>query len=104
MNPVTSRRVNAIKGVTQELPKASEGKVCPHLMSHLSEPNLVSSVKLQGGKELPDQPWTIVLLDDHNLVQPHLLSDPQSVSKILILGQEFNVHILHGHTLVSMGA
>jgi hypothetical protein len=64
---------------------------------------VILRVKLQGGKELLDQPWTIILFDDHKLVQPHLLSDPQSISKILILGQELNVYILHGAYLGEHG-
>jgi hypothetical protein len=63
---------------------------------------MVLSVKLQGGKELLDQPWTI-LLDDHKLVQSHILSDRQGISKILILGQVLNICVLHGAYLGAHG-
>jgi hypothetical protein len=104
MHPVTSWRVNTIKVVTQELPKASEVRVPPYCISHPSEPNLVLSVKLQGGNELLDQPWTIVLLDDHNLVQPHILSDPQKhLQNTHPWARALSVYFMR-HTLVKMGA
>jgi hypothetical protein len=37
-------------------------------------------------------------------VQPHLLSDPQCISKVLILGQELNLCILHGANLGAHGS
>jgi hypothetical protein len=42
----TSRKVNTIECVTQELPKASEGRVSRHLISHPCEANMILSIKL----------------------------------------------------------
>jgi hypothetical protein len=52
MHSGTSRRVNTIKCVTQELPEVSEGRVHPLLISHPCKANMILSVKLQSGKEL----------------------------------------------------
>jgi hypothetical protein len=65
MHLVTSRGVHSTKGVTQERPKASDSRVPLYILDHPSEPNLLFSIKLQGGIELLNQSWTIILLESH---------------------------------------
>jgi hypothetical protein len=76
MHPVTNRSLKTRERVAQKLSKASKGREPPYIVGHPSHPNIVLSVKLQGGIELVNQVGAIVLLDQHQLVQPKLLSDP----------------------------
>jgi hypothetical protein len=92
---MTIWRLKSIKLIAQELSKYCKVGEIPHTIGHPCEQNIVPVVKLQGGKELLHHSGTIVLLDNHQLVQPHLLCDPQSITEVLILEQEIIINVLH---------